>query len=85
MSFGRDVSAVSGNSWWHIVSRAKRASDAWYVVDAADGARGIRTRRIVATDALLPLSLNEVKDIDALFDEDMLGDDLEAWMDDFRC
>ena len=27
-------------------------------------------------------SLNEVKDIDALFDEDMLGDDLEAWMDD---
>ena len=38
---------------------------------------------IVATDYVIAVwSLNEVKDIDALFDEDMLGDDLEAWMDD---
>ena len=37
----------------------------------------------VATDYVIAVwSLNEVKDIDALFDEDMLGDDLEAWMDD---
>jgi len=36
----------------------------------------------VATDYVIAVwSLNEVMDIDALFDEDMLGDDLEAWMD----
>ena len=37
----------------------------------------------VATDYVIAVwSLNEIGDVDALFDEDMLGDDLEAWMDD---
>lgn len=36
----------------------------------------------VATDYVLATwSLRPPRDIDALFDEDMLGDDLEAWMD----
>jgi ATP-dependent Lhr-like helicase len=35
----------------------------------------------VATDYLLAVwSLQPARDLDALFDEDMLGDDLEAWM-----
>lgn len=37
----------------------------------------------VATDYVIAVwSLNKIEDVDALFDEDMLGDDLEAWMDD---
>ena len=36
----------------------------------------------VATDYVIAVwSLNAVDNLDALFDEDMLGDDLEAWMD----
>lgn len=36
----------------------------------------------VATDYVIAVwGLNPVTDVDALFDEDMLGDDLEAWMD----
>lgn len=36
----------------------------------------------VATDYVIAVwGLNAVTDVDALFDEDMLGDDLEAWMD----
>jgi ATP-dependent Lhr-like helicase len=36
----------------------------------------------VATDYVIAVwGLNEVTDVEALFDEDMLGDDLEAWMD----
>ncbi len=35
----------------------------------------------VATDYVLAIwSLRRARDVDALFDEDMLGDDLEAWM-----
>ncbi|HLY58265.1 MAG TPA: ligase-associated DNA damage response DEXH box helicase [Stellaceae bacterium] len=42
---------------------------------------GIRPLGFVATDYLLATwSVNEPTGIDALFDEDMLGDDLEAWM-----
>jgi ATP-dependent Lhr-like helicase len=36
----------------------------------------------VATDYVIAVwGLNPVTDVEALFDEDMLGDDLEAWMD----
>lgn len=36
----------------------------------------------VATDYVIAVwGLNQVTDVEALFDEDMLGDDLEAWMD----
>jgi ATP-dependent Lhr-like helicase len=36
----------------------------------------------VATDYVLSIwSLHPVTDVDSLFDQDMLGDDLEAWMD----
>src|ERR1700761_1647449 len=42
---------------------------------------GLRPLGFVATDYVLATwSVNEPTDVDALFDEDMLGDDLEAWM-----
>jgi ATP-dependent Lhr-like helicase len=42
---------------------------------------GARPLGFVATDYLLAVwSVAEAGDIDALFDQDMLGDDLEAWM-----
>ena len=43
---------------------------------------GLRPLGFVATDYVLAVwSLRPVDDMAALFDEDMLGDDLEAWMD----
>jgi ATP-dependent Lhr-like helicase len=43
---------------------------------------GLRPLGFVASDYVIAVwSLRPVRDIDALFDEDMLGDDLEAWMD----
>jgi ATP-dependent Lhr-like helicase len=43
---------------------------------------GLKPLGFVATDYVLSVwSLKSVKDVDALFDQDMLGDDLEAWMD----
>jgi ATP-dependent helicase Lhr and Lhr-like helicase len=42
---------------------------------------GLEPLGFVATDYVLAIwSLRRAHDIDALFDEDMLGDDLEAWM-----
>jgi len=42
---------------------------------------GLAPLGFVATDYLLAVwSLSPAQDLDALFDEDMLGDDLEAWM-----
>jgi ATP-dependent Lhr-like helicase len=42
---------------------------------------GLRPLGFVATDYVLAVwSLEPVRDVDALFDEDMLGDDLETWM-----
>jgi ATP-dependent Lhr-like helicase len=46
---------------------------------------GLKPLGFVATDYVLGVwSLNPAteREVDALFDEDMLGDDLEAWMDD---
>jgi ATP-dependent Lhr-like helicase len=43
---------------------------------------GLRPLGFVATDYVLAVwSLRPVRDIAALFDRDLLGDDLEAWMD----
>ncbi len=43
---------------------------------------GLRPIGFVASDyAIAVWSMKPVKDVAALFDEDMLGDDLEAWMD----
>ncbi|GAB4189089.1 MAG: ligase-associated DNA damage response DEXH box helicase [Thalassobaculales bacterium] len=43
---------------------------------------GLLPLGFVATDYVLAVwSLEAARDIDALFDQDMLGDDLEAWMD----
>ncbi len=43
---------------------------------------GLRPLGFVASDYVLAVwSLLPVRDVAALFDEDMLGDDLEAWMD----
>jgi len=43
---------------------------------------GYRPLGFVATDYVIAVwSLREANDIDALFDVDLLGDDLEAWMD----
>ncbi|UEM18615.1 ligase-associated DNA damage response DEXH box helicase [Skermanella mucosa] len=43
---------------------------------------GLKPLGFVATDYVLSVwSLRPVRDVDALFDQDMLGDDLEAWMD----
>ena len=43
---------------------------------------GLRPLGFVATDYVLAVwGLRPVKDMDALFDQDLLGDDLEAWMD----
>ncbi|HYE48770.1 MAG TPA: ligase-associated DNA damage response DEXH box helicase [Azospirillaceae bacterium] len=43
---------------------------------------GLSPLGFVATDYVLAAwSLEPVRDVDALFDQDMLGDDLEAWMD----
>jgi ATP-dependent Lhr-like helicase len=43
---------------------------------------GARPLGFVATDYVLAVwSLREPEDVAGLFDEDMLGDDLEAWMD----
>ena len=43
---------------------------------------GLRPLGFVATDYVLAVwSLRPAEDMAALFDEDMLGDDLEAWMD----
>jgi len=43
---------------------------------------GLRPLGFVASDYVIAVwSLRPVRDVDALFDEDMLGDDLEAWMD----
>ena len=42
---------------------------------------GLQPLGFVATDYVLAIwSLQRARDVDALFDEDMLGDDLEAWM-----
>ena len=42
---------------------------------------GLQPLGFVATDyAIAVWSLKEAREVDALFDEDMLGDDLEAWM-----
>ena len=42
---------------------------------------GLAPLGFVATDYLLAIwSLKQARGLDALFDEDMLGDDLEAWM-----
>ncbi len=44
---------------------------------------GLGPLGFVATDYVLAAwSLRPARDIDGLFDQDMLGDDLEAWMDD---
>ena len=46
---------------------------------------GLRPLGFVATDYVLAVwSLKPARDVDALFDQDMLGDDLEAWMDEFE-
>src|SRR4029453_18726715 len=43
---------------------------------------GFRPMGFVATDYVLAVwSPKPAPDLDALFDQDMLGDDLEAWMD----
>ena len=43
---------------------------------------GVKPLGFVATDYVLAVwSLKPVRDMDALFDQDMLGDDLEAWLD----
>jgi ATP-dependent Lhr-like helicase len=43
---------------------------------------GLRPLGFVATDYVLAVwSLRPVRDVDALLDRDLLGDDLEAWMD----
>ncbi|MDJ0947459.1 MAG: ligase-associated DNA damage response DEXH box helicase [Alphaproteobacteria bacterium] len=43
---------------------------------------GLHPLGFVATDYVLAVwSLEPAEDMDALFDQDMLGDDLEAWMD----
>ena len=43
---------------------------------------GLRPLGFVATDYVLAVwSLKPARDLDQLFDQDMLGDDLEAWMD----
>ncbi len=42
---------------------------------------GLKPLGFVATDYVLAVwSIEEARDFDALFDQDMLGDDLEAWM-----
>jgi ATP-dependent helicase Lhr and Lhr-like helicase len=42
---------------------------------------GLGPLGFVATDYVIGVwSLEEARDVDALFDEDMLGDDLESWM-----
>ena len=60
----------------------QRASDPRNAADPAHGAGGVRPARL-CRDRLPAggvVAAARPRDLDALFDEDMLGDDLEAWM-----
>ena len=80
-TFPRGGAAVPGRL---LLRGPQRAPDAGHAADPAHGARGpeaagLRRHRLRAR----PSGACEPADrqLDQLFDEDMLGDDLEAWMD----